>query len=105
MEYQFPEIIFLRPIFIAFIIILVANMTITIFQKKPLVTLFSVVSISIIAATISGLSLISLGYMADEYNLGGDSTSSILFLVILGLSVLNVLIYTFITGIKKKPIY
>ena len=56
-----------------------------IFLKDPLV--------------VSGLNLIIMGYVADEMGLGGDSTSTILFLVLLVVCIFNGFVYT-----KKKQV-
>lgn len=43
---------------------------------------------------VSGLNLIIMGYVADEMGLGGDSTSTILFLVLLVVCIFNGFVYT-----------
>ncbi|MDF2066851.1 hypothetical protein [Bacillus sp. Cr_A10] len=100
MEYQFPEFIYLRPVFIGFIIILLVLLFGVIFLNKNIVNLFSVVSITFICTSVSAITLYSSGYIVDEYNLAGDPISFYMFFVILVLAFLNLII--FITRYKKS---
>lgn len=90
---------FLRLVFITFIISLIIISIILLIQRKRsnIVNGFTVSVISIISIIVSGIILIIEGYIADELNLAGDITSSNMFLIILGLSILNLFIY-----FKKK---
>jgi hypothetical protein len=54
---------------------------------------FVVSIIAIISIIVSGINLIIMGYIADELGLGGDVVSSYMFLIILGLNILNSFIY------------
>ncbi|KQL35982.1 hypothetical protein [Psychrobacillus sp. FJAT-21963] len=100
MEYQFPEFIYLRPVFIGFIIILLVLLFGVIFLNKNIVNLFSVVSITFICTSVSAITLYSSGYIVDEYNLAGDPISFYMFFVILVLAFLNLII--FMTRYKKS---
>ncbi|MEI4768085.1 hypothetical protein WAX74_00225 [Psychrobacillus sp. FJAT-51614] len=100
MEYQFPEFIYLRPVFIGFIIILLVLLFGVIFLNNNIVNLFSVVSITFICTSISAITLYTSGYIADAYNLAGDLISFYMFFVILVLSFLNLII--FMTRYKKS---
>ena len=88
-----------RLVFITFIIILIVISIILLVQRKRnnIVNGFTITIISITSIIVSGINLIIIGYIADELNLAGDIISSNLFLVILGLSILNSFIY-----FKKK---
>lgn len=90
---------FLRLVFITFIISLIIISIILLIQRKRgnIVNGFTVSVISIISIIVSGIILIIEGYIADELNLAGDINSSNMFLIILGLSILNLFIY-----FKKK---
>ncbi|MGK5506604.1 hypothetical protein [Brevibacillus formosus] len=68
-------------------------------QKKRgnLVNGFTLSMISAISIIVSGTNLIIMGYIADEFNLSGDAMSTYMFFIILGLNILNFLIY-----IKKE---
>ncbi|MDQ0888868.1 putative effector of murein hydrolase [Paenibacillus sp. V4I9] len=92
-SYVFPEFIFLRPVFVTFILALLVVMVIVVFQKKKLLNLFSVLFISSICCSVSALTIYASGYIVDEYNLGGDEISFFMFLAIVALSILNILIY------------
>ena len=100
MEYQFPEFIYLRPVFIGFIIILLVLLFGVIFLNKNIVNLFSVVSITFICTSVSAITLYSSGYIVDEYNLAGDPISFYMFFIILVLSIVNLLVFT--TRYKKS---
>ena len=86
---------FLRLVFITFIISLIVISVILLVQRKQnnFVNGFTVSIISIISIIVSGIILIIEGYIADELNLAGDAITSYMFLVILGLSILNLFIY------------
>ncbi|MGG0409164.1 hypothetical protein [Peribacillus simplex] len=86
-------------IFITFIISLIVISTILLVQRKRnnIVNGFAISAISIISIIVSGINLIITGYIADELNLAGDNISTSMFLIILGLSILNSFIY-----FKKK---
>jgi len=88
---------YLRPVFITFIIVLLIFLLIVILQKGKckLINGFSVISVSIICLLVSAINLWQIGIIADELGLGGDAVSSYMFLVIVGLSILNPIVYTF----------
>ncbi|PYZ94761.1 hypothetical protein CR194_04315 [Salipaludibacillus keqinensis] len=102
MEYQVPDLIFIRPILIAFIVFLIALLFIIIFQRKKFVNLFTVIFISFMASSVSALTLISIGYIADEYNLAGDPASFYMFFVVVGLSFVNFFVYLFLEDRKDR---
>ncbi|ADU28881.1 hypothetical protein [Evansella cellulosilytica] len=93
MEYEIPNVIFLRPVFIVFIIILCALLIFSIVQKREIVNMFSIVSITVISVVISALCLYATGYIADEYGAGSDATSTILCMVVALLALINVIVY------------
>ncbi|MFB6468207.1 hypothetical protein ACE38V_15610 [Cytobacillus sp. Hz8] len=83
---------FIRLVLITFII----TIFIVLFaQRKQTNTVngFVVSIIAIISIIVSGINLIIMGYIADELGLGGDVVSSYMFLIILGLNILNSFIY------------
>ncbi|MFO1443875.1 hypothetical protein KDN24_11795 [Bacillus sp. Bva_UNVM-123] len=88
-----------RLIFITFIICLIGLSIILLFQGKRtnLVNGFTITFISIVSIFISGIQLVITGYIADELGIGGDIYSSYMFLTILGLTIVNSIIY-----FKKK---
>ena len=65
MEYQFPEFVFFRPIFTAFILILFVVLLVVIFQKGRLLNLFSVMSIILICTYIPAMLLVAEGHIVD----------------------------------------
>jgi small-conductance mechanosensitive channel len=87
---------FLRLVFITFIISLIVISIILLVQRKrsTIVNGFTVSITSIISIIVSGINLIIMGYIADELNLAGDVISSYMFLIIIGLSILNWFIYS-----------
>lgn len=101
MESLFPTFVFLRPVYIAFIVTLVLVLLIVLIQRKKVLKLFSVFSISAICSIIAAITLYSIGYIVDEYNLEGDVISFIMFLAVIGLSSLNVIVY-FINNIRNN---
>jgi len=86
---------FIRLVFIIFIISLIVISIVLFVQRKPTNTVngFTVSIISIISIIVSGINLTIMGYIADELGLGGDVISSYMFLIILGLNVLNSFVY------------
>ncbi|SNT54630.1 hypothetical protein SAMN05444672_14621 [Bacillus sp. OK838] len=84
-----------RLVFITFIISLIVISIILLVQRNRnnIVNGFTISIISIISLIVSGINLIITGYIADELNLAGDIISSNMFLIILGLSILNLFIY------------
>lgn len=83
---------FIRLVFITFIIaILIVLFAQT--RRTNTVNGFVVSIIAIISIIVSGINLIIIGYIADELGLGGDVISSYMFLVILGLNILNSFMY------------
>ncbi|GIN98420.1 hypothetical protein J6TS1_42900 [Siminovitchia terrae] len=83
-----------RLIFITFIISLIAISTILLVQRKRnIVNGITLAIFSLTSIIVSGINLIIIGYIVDELNLGGDIISSNMFLIILGLGILNWIIY------------
>lgn len=87
---------FLRLVFITFIISSIVISIILFVQRKrsTIVNGFTVSITSIVSIIVSGINLIIMGYIADELNLAGDVISSYMFLIIIGLSILNWFIYS-----------
>ncbi|MBH0333156.1 MULTISPECIES: hypothetical protein [Brevibacillus] len=85
----------LRFVMITFIISLVVISVALLLQKKQgnLVNGFTLSMISAISVTVSGTNLMMMGYIADELNLGGDAMSTYMFFIIVGLNILNFLLY------------
>ena len=98
-DYQFPEFVFFRPIFTAFILILLVVLLVVIFQKGRLLNLFSVMSILLICTYIPAMLLIAEGYIVDEYNLGGDAITMYQFFGIVGLATITIFVFL---GRRKK---
>lgn len=92
MENQIQEFIYLRPAFIAIIIFLLTLLAL-ILSRKRFFTRFSFFSILFICFSISSILLISAGYIVDTYGLGGDVTSTYMWLAIVGLSIINILAF------------
>ncbi|MEH6996274.1 hypothetical protein V7075_26815 [Neobacillus drentensis] len=87
----------LRPIFITVIIASLALFFILVVPKfkKKLVNGFTVFSVSAISIVVSGQLLFYHAIVADEINLGGDTVSTYLFFVIIGICIVNCLIFLF----------
>ncbi|AWX57937.1 hypothetical protein AB432_024155 [Brevibacillus brevis] len=85
----------LRFVLITFIISLLVISVALLLQKKRgnLVNGFTLSMISAISVIVSGTNLMVMGYIADEFNLSGDAMSTYMFFIILGLNILNFLIY------------
>ncbi|KMZ44591.1 MULTISPECIES: hypothetical protein [Bacillales] len=85
----------LRFVLITFIISLVVISVALLLQKKRgnLVNGFTLSMISAISVTVSGTNLMMMGYIADEFNLSGDAMSTYMFFIIVGLNILNFLLY------------
>ncbi|MGM0751842.1 MAG: hypothetical protein ACQET6_07890 [Bacillota bacterium] len=66
-------------------------------NRNSMVNGFTITLVSFISIIVSGINFIIIGYIADELNMAGDIVSFNMFLVVLGLSILNLLIY-----FKKK---
>ncbi len=99
----FPEFIYLRPIFIAFIIILVfVSATVSFQRKNKLLNHFSFYSITFICLLIPTITLTASGYIVDEYGLGGDAVSFDMWIAIVGLSVLNTFVFLLKEGRDKE---
>ncbi|KAB2336575.1 hypothetical protein F7731_09410 [Cytobacillus depressus] len=83
-----------RLVFITFIISLIVVAIILLVQRKRnIVNGFTLAILAVTSIIASGINLIILGYIADELGLGGDIISSYMFLIILGLVILNWIIY------------
>jgi hypothetical protein len=61
--------------------------------KAVFLSTFLVTSVSILNVIVAGQVLFFSAIGADELNLTGDSVGMILFMLILGVSVLNILLY------------
>lgn len=85
----------LRCVLITFIISLLVIFVALLLQKKRgnLVNGFTLSMISAISVIVSGTNLMIMGYIADEFNLSGDAMSTYMFFIILGLNILNFLLY------------
>ncbi|NRR21286.1 hypothetical protein [Brevibacillus sp. MS2.2] len=85
----------LRFVLITFIMSLLVISVALLLQKKRgnLVNGFTLSMISAISVIVSGTNLMVMGYIADEFNLSGDAMSTYMFFIILGLNILNFLIY------------
>ncbi|MGF9905949.1 hypothetical protein [Brevibacillus porteri] len=85
----------LRFVLITFIISLLVISVALLLQKKRgnLVNGFTLSMISAISIIVSGTNLMIMGYIADEFNLSGDTMSTYMFFIILGLNILNFLLY------------
>ncbi|OAS89534.1 MULTISPECIES: hypothetical protein [Metabacillus] len=85
----------LRPIFITFLLVSLILFLIVILPKtkNKLINGFTVTIISIISILVSAQLLFYHGIIVDEINLAGDPVSFNMFLVIVGLGILNSIIY------------
>ena len=85
----------LRPIFITLLIVSVIMFILVILPraKSKIINGFTVSFISILTILLSAQVLFYSGIIVDEIGLGGDAVSTVLFLVIVVMSVLNLLIY------------
>ncbi|WP_429842322.1 hypothetical protein [Brevibacillus sp. FIR094] len=85
----------LRFVLITFIISLLVTSVALLLQKKRgnLVNGFTLSMISAISVIVSGTNLMIMGYIADEFNLSGDARSTYMFFIILGLNILNSLLF------------
>jgi hypothetical protein len=101
---EFGEFTLLRPIFITFLLVALILFLIVILPrtKNKLINGFTVTSISIISILVSAQLLFYHGIIVDEINLAGDPVSFTMFLVIVGFSVLNSIIYFVRHGEKKE---
>lgn len=88
-----------RLVFFTFIISLLVISVILLVQRNrnSIVNGFTITIVSFTSIIVSGINLIIIGYIADELNLAGDIASFNMFLVVLGLSILNLFLY-----FKKK---
>ncbi|WP_439874500.1 hypothetical protein ACSLGG_25210 [Bacillus mycoides] len=87
------EFVYLRPVFKSILAASILVMLIVLRQKKELINEFSLWFISIMCAGVSAITLVMLGFIADEYSLGGDVQSSNMFIGIVLISGLNFVIY------------
>ncbi|MDM5317121.1 hypothetical protein QUF49_14025 [Fictibacillus sp. b24] len=105
MNDSFPEFIYLRPIFIAFIIILFLVLgAVSIQRKNKLLNQFSFYSITFICLLISTITLTASGYIVDDYGLGGDEVSFYMWMAIVGLSALNTFVFLLKEGREKEAV-
>jgi hypothetical protein len=94
----------LRPTLITILIVSLLLFIKVIFPKEKIKIIngFTIVSISIISIFISAQVLFYIGIIADEINLGGDPVSFNMFLIILGLSCINSIIYFYRHNERKE---
>jgi hypothetical protein len=85
--YDFIRLVFITFIIAIFIVLFAQR------RRTNIVNGFVVSIIAIISVIVSGINLIIMGYVADELGLGGDVVSSYMFLIIVGLNILNSFIY------------
>ncbi|GIP16583.1 hypothetical protein J40TS1_22250 [Paenibacillus montaniterrae] len=87
--------LYFRPILILFVGILVILLITTLFQKRHNKTInLSTISITVVISLVVSTFLIyQMGILSDELAVGADSASTILFIVIIILSLANVLAY------------
>lgn len=87
--------LYFRPILILLVGILVILLITTLFQKKHNKTInLSTISITVvISLVVSAFLIYQMGILSDELAVGADSASTILFIVIIILSLANVLAY------------
>ncbi|WP_075981616.1 hypothetical protein [Bacillus massilinigeriensis] len=85
----------IRFILIIFIISLLVMSIVLLAPKKfkTIVNGFTVGFISIISILVSSIILIIIGYIADEQNKNGDTLSTFLFFIIIGINLINWIIY------------
>lgn len=94
MEHSFSEFIYLRPVFITFLVVLLVLFIIILFQRsRGWVNLLTVTSIAAISTFVSAMILYIIGIIVDEHNLSGDPVSFFLFIAVAGLSIVNVLVF------------
>ena len=86
-----------RPILISFIVLLLILSLASIFYKgkRYFYLGISVMIVSLICTVLSAKFLWDIGIIADEKNMSGDPVSFVMFLFILGLSLLNLIIISF----------
>ncbi|MEK4709522.1 hypothetical protein [Bacillus sp. FSL R10-2780] len=87
------EFVYLRPVFKSILAASILVMLIVFRQKKELINEFSLWFISVLCIGVSAIALVMLGFIADEYSLGGDLQSSNMFIGIVLISGLNFIIY------------
>jgi len=87
---------YFRPILIAFIVILLLFLLASIFYKgkHKLVIGVAMFIVSLICTILSAKYMSDIGIIADEKNMGGDPISFYMFLFIVGLSIINFVIFT-----------
>ena len=85
----------LRPIFVTFLIVSLILLVIIILPrtKNKIINGFTVACISIPSILVSAQILFYSGIIVDEINLGGDAVSTVLFLAITVINILNFIIY------------
>jgi len=86
---------YFRPIYIAIIIVLLLLLLFSIFYKWKyrLIIGITMSIVSLFSIMISAYYLAEIGIIADEKNMGGDPVSFNMFLLIVGLSILNPVIF------------
>ena len=91
---------YFRPILIVFIVLLLIFLLASIFYKgkHKLVIGVAMFIVSLICTILSAKYMRDIGIIADEKGMGGDPVSFNMFLFIVGLSILNLVIFT-----KRNP--
>jgi hypothetical protein len=87
---------YFRPILISFIVLLLIFLFVSILYKgkhKLIIRALMVVT-SFICTIVSVKYMWEIGFIADEKNMVGDAVSFVMFLFIVGLSFLNLILFT-----------
>jgi len=95
-----------RPVFGAFIVILLILMAIVLIQGNTgrFINWFAFRFILSICFLIPAMLLYMGGYIVDEFGLGGDPVTFDMFLIIAGLCVVNLIVYKVVSVVKsRKP--
>ena len=96
----------LRPIFITILVVSLLLFFVIIIPKfkNKVINGFTVLVLSVISILVSGQLLFYHGIIVDEIGLGGDPVSFYIFLAIVGIGILNLIIYFSRRGrINKEP--
>lgn len=84
-----------RLIFLIFVTgsVVVSAVLLSTFKRSDVINGFTLGITSVLSIVVSGITLIIMGYVADEIGGSGDAISTYLFLGIIGLSLVNGGIY------------
>lgn len=99
--------ILLRPIFSTILVIsliLFIMLLIPRFNSK-IINGFTVLSLSAFSILVSGQLLFYNGIIVDEIGLGGDPISFFIFLAIVGMGIINLIIYFYKNEKSFKQVY